>query len=141
VKYFIFVLLIISSSSFATNQSRIVSEFIVSQNIPSKSGLVSDTISAKLVESYKLDNDQYIVHWLYQVANYWQHRVYLIESSSSKVNVLDKLFIDGDIKNTLYDKNVLNIMMLTYGKTTPRCCPNIEKHLNYKVHKSKFILE
>ncbi|WP_028865066.1 hypothetical protein [Psychromonas aquimarina] len=141
MKYLFFVLLLIANSVFAINENKIVSDFISSKNTSGETVSVSDTISGQLIESYEIENDLYIVHWLYQGANYWQHRIYLIKGSNGKVEELDKLFIDGDVKYTEYSKNILKVMFLSYGKTIPRCCPDVEKKLNYKVQGNKFLLE
>ncbi len=137
---YIFVFILLLSSNVYADTPDFISTFISDQYIPSDTGMVSDTKSGELVDYIKIGtNNYYAVHWIYRVANYWEHRITLLSSESKSYIKNSTIKSKGSIKDIHVSDDVLILNELGYGKNTPRCCPDKVIISKYRIDSGKLI--
>ena len=138
MRFLLLMMMLISHSCFAENN--IISEFMNSKHIPSTTGFAVDTERRELQSYYQISNGSYLVHWVYMISNYWQHRFSLIINKDDEIKELDRISIDGLVEGVEVIDSVLSINYLSYKKDDPRCCPSLNAYLYYVVHDKSLML-
>jgi len=131
---------LISLNAFA-NPDKAVSRFIDSQHKESNTELVSDTEHGQLITFIYLKNtpNEVLVHWVYQVANFWQHRLTLLRVDGEEFNVLSTIGIEGQVNSVQLDNKTLLVELLGYGKNDPRCCPTERTTKKYEISNGRIL--
>ena len=128
-------------SAYANNEGA-VKEYIASIHEENKLGMASDTINGKLI-SYipsPVDSNKVVVHWLYTVANYWGHRLTLLQIEGKKYSILHEISSKGEIDSIKFNSNILTVEQTVYAKGDARCCPSVDLTEKYKVNNNKMVL-
>lgn len=126
---------------FASQQAT-VDLFIASQNKTSDTGMVSDSVHSSLISFLPSEVNQnvVVVHWLYQVANFWQHRLTLLRIQETGFKELSTLTFKGQIKSFRVDGSMITVDQIVYGKNDPRCCPTVGLTTAYVINGDQFVL-
>ena len=139
MKYAITILLLSFSSAALSSTEDLINAFIASKHVPSTTSMLSDTKHGDIVEYIATDDssNEVLVHWIYSVANYWEHRITLVDVSGSSYKELSTIKSQGVLKNLKIMDNTINVTQIVYSPMAPRCCPDVEVFSEIELSNSK----